>query len=317
MKFKRIISRILAAAMSLAIIPTIPAAAETGSKIYAYDGYQVEYTVQNEWESNQSVQVTVTNTDDEPILNWALKYDAEGAISGLWNGCVYTEENTGYIIKNAGYNYDIQPNQSINFGYTLTGKDLTVPDKFEMCTKRVDKTDGYNVAFNITQDWDTGFQGTITVNNTSSEAIEGWMLSFDSNFTIGDLWNGRIVSSNGTSYVVANQQWTSPIQPNSSATIGFTATKSAGTTASTQNFKLSEVVINNIVSDCSKIFATTDYYSDGLNINFEWQCLSNKGIFNILMSSDNKNFISIFNASNVYEYLYTISDCKDILYFKV
>lgn len=69
MKLKRIISGILAAAMSLTILPSIPAKAETGSKIYTYDGYQVEYTVQNEWTNNQSVQVTVTNTDDESILN--------------------------------------------------------------------------------------------------------------------------------------------------------------------------------------------------------------------------------------------------------
>jgi Mg-chelatase subunit ChlD len=117
-----------------------------------------------------------------------------------------------------------------------------------MCTKRADKTGGYNVAFNITDNWDTGFQGAITVNNTSSAAIEGWMLSFDSNFTISDLWNGKIVSSNGTSYVVANEQWTSPIQPNSSATIGFTATKTAGITAVAENFKLSEVVIDETTS---------------------------------------------------------------------
>lgn len=48
MKLKRIISSILAAAMSLTILPSIPAKADTGSKIYTYDGYRVEYTVHNE-----------------------------------------------------------------------------------------------------------------------------------------------------------------------------------------------------------------------------------------------------------------------------
>lgn len=258
MKLKRIISSILAAAMSLTILPSIPAKAETGSKIYTYDGYQVEYTVQNEWTNNQSVQVTVTNTDDESILNWALKYDAKGEINGLWNGSVYKKESTSYIIKNAGYNYEIKPNQSVNLGYTLTGEALTAPDKFEMCTKRVDKVDGYTVAFNITNDWDTGFQGTITVNNISPAAIEGWMLSFDSNFAISDLWNGKVVSSNGTSYTVANEQCTNPIQPNSSVTIGFTAAKTAGTIAVAENFKLSEVAINETTSG----EATTDTDND-------------------------------------------------------
>ena len=322
MKLKRIISGILAAAMSLTILPSIPAKAETGSKIYTYDGYQVEYTVQNEWTNNQSVQVTVTNTDDESILNWALKYDAKGEINGLWNGSVYKQQNTNYILKNAGYNYEIKPNQSVNFGYTLTGEALTAPDKFEMCTKRADKTDGYNVAFNITDEWDTGFQGAITVNNTSSAAIEGWMLSFDSNFTISDLWNGKIVSSNGTSYVVANEQWTSPIQPNSSVTIGFTASKTVGTTAVSENFKLSEVVIDETIPVIVKpetpvITAAVQYDSENNIANVNWTSSNPNGIFEILTSPDGINFESIVTVKNQNSYMLSLAGCCKLMYIKV
>lgn len=275
----------------------------------------------NEWTNNQSVQVTVTNTDDEPILNWALKYDAKGEINDLWNGSVYKQENTDYIIKNAVYNYEIKPNQSVNFGYTLTGEALAAPDKFEMCTKRADKTDAYNVSFNVTQDWDTGFQGTITINNTSSAAIEGWMLSFDSNFTIGDLWSGKIVSSNGTSYVVANQQWTSPIQPNSSATIGFTATKTAGTTAAAQNFKLSEVVIDDtpvvINPETPVITAVAVYDSDNKVVKIGWSTTNQNGVFDVLVSNDGTNFTSVGSVVNKYSYVYTPAETFKTLYVKV
>jgi hypothetical protein len=322
MKLKRIISGILATAMSLTILPSIPAKAEIGSKIYTYDGYQVEYTVQNEWTNNQSVQVTVTNTDDESILNWALKYDAKGEINGLWNGSVYKQENTSYIIKNAGYNYEIKPNQSVNFGYTLTGEALTAPDKFEMCTKRTDKTDGYNVSFNVTQDWDTGFQGAITVNNTSSAAIEGWMLSFDSNFAISGLWNGKIISSNGTSYVVANEQWTSPIQPNSSVTIGFTAAKTAGITAVAENFKLSEVVIDEttpviIQPETPVITADAQYDSENNAININWTSTNSNGIFEVLVSEDGVNFVSVKSLVSTYSYVYTPEKKFETLYIKI
>ena len=324
MRLKRIISSILAAALSLTILPSIPAKAETGSKIYTYDGYQVEYTVQNEWINNQTVQVTLTNTDDESILNWALKYDAKGKISGLWNASVYKEENTDYIIKNAGYNYEIQPNQSVYFGYTLTGtgENFAAPDKFEMCTKRVDKADGYDVSFNITQEWDTGFDGTITVNNPSSSAIEGWKLSFDSNFTIVDLWNGKILDSNGTSYTVANQQWTSPIQPNSSVTIGLTATKTAGTAAIAQNFKLSEVVIDDtpvvvINPETTVITAAAVYDSENKDIKIGWTPTNQNGMFDVLVSNDGINFASVGSVADKYSYIYTPNETIKTVYIKV
>lgn len=55
-----------------------------------------------------------------------MKYDAHGEISGLWNGIAYSSE-TQYIIKNSGYNYEIQPDQEVNFGYCVTGEGLEIP----------------------------------------------------------------------------------------------------------------------------------------------------------------------------------------------
>jgi hypothetical protein len=73
MKLKRIISGILAAAMSLTILPSIPQKQKKEAKFHLR-WLSVEYTVQNEWTNNQSVQVTVTNMTMNPYLNWALKY---------------------------------------------------------------------------------------------------------------------------------------------------------------------------------------------------------------------------------------------------
>ena len=62
----------------------------------------MEYSVLNEWDNGQSVEVKVTNTGGDSILNWAFKYDAEGEISGLWNASVYNNQGEDYIIKNGG-----------------------------------------------------------------------------------------------------------------------------------------------------------------------------------------------------------------------
>ena len=73
---KRFISGLIATATAITMLPHIPAFAETGTTTYSYDGYDVEYSVLNEWDNGQTVEVKVTNTGDDSILNWAFKYDA-------------------------------------------------------------------------------------------------------------------------------------------------------------------------------------------------------------------------------------------------
>ncbi len=99
---KRAVSSFTALSTALVAMPVIPAFAETGATTYSFDGYDVEYSVKNEWTEGQSIEVKITNTGDEPILNWAFKYDAEGIIDGLWNASIYDTKETSYIIKNVG-----------------------------------------------------------------------------------------------------------------------------------------------------------------------------------------------------------------------
>ena len=135
---KMAVSSFTALAIATVAMPVIPAFAEAGTVSYSFDGYAVEYSVKNEWTEGQSIEVKITNTGDEPILNWAFKYDAEGEINGLWNASVYDSQETSYIIKNVGWNYEIAPDESVSFGYTLSDYSGTNPDKFELCAKRVD-----------------------------------------------------------------------------------------------------------------------------------------------------------------------------------
>ena len=154
-----------------------------------------------------------------------------------------------YVIKNVGWNYEIAPDASVSFGYTLSDYSSTNPDKFELCAKRVDKTDGYDVQYNITNEWDTGLQGEIVITNTSEEPLEAWELSFDTTFTINNLWDGRIISSEENHYVVASEIWSNPIDVGGSKTIGFTGSKQADDDAALSSFSLSAVVIDSDVTN--------------------------------------------------------------------
>lgn len=324
-KLKKSVSAILAAAMSLSLFTAIPVSADIGRTTYNYDGYSVDYNVTNEWDGAQTVELTVSNTGTDSILNWALKYDAEGEISNLWNADLYEQNGDEYVIKNVGWNFEIAPSQSITYGYTLSGNDLTLPKNFEIYSKRVDKTEGYDVQYNITKSWDVGVEGNIVITNTSSAPIEAWTLSFDSNFTIDNLWNGRVIENNELSYTISNQIVTSAIQPNTSFTVGFNGTKAADIEMLLNNFKLTEVVIgdgNSVIpldpsADKTGITANATYIYESGNIIVSWNTNNPKGTFNILMSEDGNNFTSIGVVEDKYEYVYIPNSTVNKIYFKV
>lgn len=316
MKNKKFYALVLAIILMFNMSAVLPMEvfAEIGSHTYAYDNYEVDYAVLNEWEGNQSIQVTIRNTGTESILNWALAYRAGGEVNGLWNA-VSPKEN---IIKNAGYNYEIEPNGSVSFGYTLSGENLELPEKFEMVSKRANVTEGYEVQFDIYDDWGDGFQGAVTVTNTGSEPLEAWTLSFDTNFTIINSWGGRIIDSTENNYTIASEMWTNPIMHNFSSSFGFTATKQADTEAAATNFVLTSVKIDeNTITEEASITAEAAYDSENNTVAVVWQSTVPTGIFEVMTSLDGVNFETAATVENAAFYEYAIDRGFGVLYVKI
>ena len=48
------------------------------------------------------------------------------------SGLRFGSSETQYIIENSGYNYEIQPDQEVNFGFCVTGEGLEIPKAFEI-----------------------------------------------------------------------------------------------------------------------------------------------------------------------------------------
>ncbi len=211
--------------MTATALPVSAAAGE--SKTYTYDGYTVEYTVMGEWAGNQNIQVTITNTSDEVLSNWAVGYNARGEINGLWNAQVYGHQGTEYILSGASYNCEIEPGQSTNFGYILTGDNFKIPQNIYNCAERVDITDGYNVYYNITGDYGDTYQAEMVIENLSDTDINAWQLSFDGNATIDNLWNGKLIENENGSFKVKNAEHNVVIGAGNSTSFNFSGTKLA------------------------------------------------------------------------------------------
>lgn len=227
MKVRKITSLILCAAITAnLLVSSASAYSEAGeSRVYTYNGYTVEYKIVNEWTGNQNIEITVTNTGDEILADWAMGYNASGEINGLWNAQIYGQQGTEYILSCASYNSEIVPGDSVNFGYTLTGDSFKFPQNIINCAERVDITDGYNVYYNITGDYGDTYQAEMIIENLSDTDISAWQLSFDGNVTIDNLWNGKLIENTDGSFKVKNAEHNSVISTNNSASFNFGGTR--------------------------------------------------------------------------------------------
>lgn len=320
---KRLISFALSLFMTFSIIFADNAiitafAEETNVKTYNYDNFKVEYIIDSEWESAQSVRIKISNTGDEAILNWYLKYNTSGAIENIYNATLYSESNGEYILKHNGYNYEIGAGDSVELGYILKGDDLAFPEEFKMCNKRVEKESGYTVDFNIISEWDAGFNADIVITNDTDSPIEAWTLAFDSNFNINNYWNCKLISNESDRYNFANQLWTTPIPAGGTASFGFTAEKIDGATPIAENWVLTEVVIDlpPIVEPQSfNIFGFVEYAADSNSLLISWISEYDEGIFEIYTSNDGITFEKYTEVSNCSSYTYAVTEDFDKKYF--
>ena len=94
------------------------------------------------------------------------------------------------------------------------------------------------VAYDITSQWQGGFQAAVTIGNTSEAAINNWTLewSFANGQTITNMWGGTAKQS-GADVTVTNASYTGNIPPGGSVEVGFTGTQS-GTNAEPAQFML-------------------------------------------------------------------------------
>jgi len=86
--------------------------------------------------------------------------------------------------------------------------------------------------YRVISSWSGGFQGEVSIRNSSSSTIGGWTANwtFTNGETIGGLWNGTL-SQSGSSITVRNVGHNGTLAPNSSTSFGFTANGTPGTPA--------------------------------------------------------------------------------------
>ncbi|GAA3240814.1 cellulose binding domain-containing protein [Nonomuraea helvata] len=93
---------------------------------------------------------------------------------------------------------------------------------------------GCAATYKITNQWQDGFQGEVTVKNSGAAAMSGWTVqwAFANGQRISQLWNGTL-SAGGSSVTVRNVGWNGSLAPGVSTTFGFIASWSGANAAPT------------------------------------------------------------------------------------
>lgn len=81
--------------------------------------------------------------------------------------------------------------------------------------------------YKISNEWNTGLTGEITVTNSGSSAVNGWSIGWQYNTNrLSGSWNANVSGSNP--YTATNLSWNGNLQPGQSASFGFQVDKRGG-----------------------------------------------------------------------------------------
>jgi Cellulose binding domain len=207
------------------------------------------YTVTQNWGTGFQGQVQLANKDVVAVPNWTVQFDLAANLTSVWDGAVVSHVGTRYTITNAGWNATLPVGGTVGIGFvatpgstgpstptnwllngqpltaTATGTGTTTGGTTGGTTGTTTTTGSVGtLAFAVTTDWGSGFNGEVKISNTSAGTLTNWRATFDFAGQIGSIWNGSIESHVGNRYVVKPAAWNDSIPTGTQATIGFGGT---------------------------------------------------------------------------------------------
>lgn len=185
----------------------------------------VAFQLTEKWESHYNADITIENISKEKINNWALRFAFDNEIEHIWNGSITSQEENVYTVKNAGWNQDIEPGETVTFGITVKyDVDILEPYDYEMPICYTESEKEYEVTYEQFSKWGNQLNGQVTITNPTDERIEDWKLDFEGNIGITQIWNGEIEQEEEGAYTIGNKGYNQNIEPHSSVSFGFIAT---------------------------------------------------------------------------------------------
>lgn len=209
------------------------------------------WATQGSWTTGYQAQITVTNQQSTWIDDYQFQFDLADDISSMWGGHVVSHVGTRYTVAPDSWATRLDAGGKASFGFVANGS--AGPVAGIVLNPRLSwNLDGgstgtgtgtgggsggtvsppstssqVSLAYNVTSDWGSGFNGEMKITNTGTSSINGWELKFNTSNTMSSIWNGVSTGTTGN-ISVRNDSWNGTIAPGGSVTIGFTANGVSG-----------------------------------------------------------------------------------------
>ncbi len=94
-------------------------------ELVSAEDYEVILSIVNDWKSAFQGEIRIINRSEEIIEDWELSFAAEFDITAFYTADILVQENGCYLVKNSGYNANIQPGQTVTLGFSATPGNVT------------------------------------------------------------------------------------------------------------------------------------------------------------------------------------------------
>ena len=85
---------------------------------YESNGIIVSFSVTGAWDGGYNALVKISNFSKERIDDWNLEMLTADEVVNIWNARVINKDADGMEIGNDGWNQDVEPGATVEFGYS-------------------------------------------------------------------------------------------------------------------------------------------------------------------------------------------------------
>lgn len=210
-----------------------------------------QFRKQSDWGGGFVGEVTLTNRSADPVKDWRVRFELPEKISSLWGAKILTHQGNTYLLEPEDWARGIRPGGKVTFGFqgepgnsqgpqkvlfqpliagdgpggegpaATTENGVTQRPIYAGSPNVTASAAGVDVQFRLLSDWGSGFQAEVAIRNTGSEPIPNWSLRFSLPARITGMWNARIASIAGGTYVIGAASYNQTIPPGGEVRFGF------------------------------------------------------------------------------------------------
>lgn len=133
---------------------------------------EVDFTIQNDWNSGFTGEAEITNLADYPINSWELEFKIEQEISSFWNAELIKREGNHYTVRHSGWNQSIPIGGSVKFGFSA------IPGNLKSISPSQLKLNGVSLHTHSHEDHHQPFEVNVSATLMPSGLIDQFNLSF-------------------------------------------------------------------------------------------------------------------------------------------